>query len=154
MSFTLGAANHDEHETHPIWLRGNCSSHGNSPAAPLDKAFPTGQGIVFHIPQDWEPVPKEILDQYSDALHKTAPGLEKQIYEYAFQKMPAETWFSYPYVMVQIKNKGRLPEAELKKYRAINKGLADGVKQLQAHAPSIRHTTCERSMTHQVTLCG
>lgn len=106
-------------------------------AMSLDKTVLTDEGVSFHLPQDWERVPNEVLRQYTEALREAAPGVDVQVYNYAFQKMPSETWLSYPYVLVQIKKTGRMPESELKKYRAIDAGIAKGVQELKEQAQSL-----------------
>ena len=103
---------------------------GHLCAVTLDKRIETAHGITFHIPQDWEPVPKDILDQATDAGQQATPGTTPTTRDYAFQRMPTDQWLTYPYVVVKVNRKGRLPDSELKKMNTIKSVMTK-------HAPTV-----------------
>lgn len=97
----------------------------------------TASGIVFHLPDDWIEIPQQILDKSTRAMHELAPDMPKQVYEYGFQQTPGDPWLRYPYILVQIQNKGRMPEAQLKQFKALNKGLQMGAKQVEEQSNAL-----------------
>lgn len=92
---------------------------GTEPSRP----FAAKEGFILHLPNDWMPIPKEVLDKYSQAIAKMAPQAEKQVYDYGFQRSDAPKWFSYPYILVQVKRSGRIPEEQLKTLKRIEKAM-------------------------------
>ena len=92
---------------------------GTEPTRP----FAAKEGFTLHLPSDWKPIPKEVLDKYSLAIAKMAPQAEKQVYDYGFQRSDAPKWFSYPYILVQVKRSGRIPEEQLKTLKRIEKAM-------------------------------
>ncbi|MGA7828439.1 MAG: hypothetical protein WCA04_12295, partial [Geobacteraceae bacterium] len=89
----------------------------------LPQTFVTKDGFTIHLPKGWKPIPKEVLDKYSQAIAKMAPKAEKQEYDYGFQRSDTKKWFSYPYILVQVKRTGRIPEVQLKALKRIKKEL-------------------------------
>jgi len=89
----------------------------------LPQSFAAKEGFTLHLPSDWKPIPKEVLDKYSLAIAKMAPQAEKQVYDYGFQRNDAPKWFSYPYILVQVKRSGRIPEEQLKALKRIEKAM-------------------------------
>lgn len=91
----------------------------------LPQTFATKDGVTLHLPMDWKQIPKEVLDKYSQAIAKMAPQAEKQVYDYGFQQTDTPKWFSYPYILVQVKRSGRIPEEQLKALTQLEKALDD-----------------------------
>jgi hypothetical protein len=89
----------------------------------LPQSIAAKEGFTLHLPKDWKPIPKEILDKYSRAIAKMAPQAEKQVYDYGFQRSDAPKWFAYPYILVQVKRTGRIPEEQLKALKRIEKAM-------------------------------
>lgn len=89
----------------------------------LPRTFTADEGFTLHLPGDWKPIPKNILDKYSQAIAKMAPQAEKQVYDYGFQRSDAPKWFAYPYLLVQVKRTGRIPEEQLKALKRIEKAM-------------------------------
>ena len=61
-------------------------------------------------------------------LGKTFPDVKKLICDYGFQKLPAEKWFTFPYIIIQINRSGKttFDESEFEKYkRVFKKGAKD-----------------------------
>ena len=85
------------------------------PTFMYSQTFELYEKAVFgiSIPTDWEEIPKEMLDGYSKNLLELAPDAPVPNFDYGFQAGDSETWFSYPYILISIKNTGRLSKKEL-----------------------------------------
>jgi hypothetical protein len=88
--------------------------------------FPTKDGFTLYLPDGWKPIPKDVLDAYSRAIAKLAPQAEKQTYDHGFQLSAAQKWFTYPYILVQVKRSGRVPEDQLRSLAQIGKAMDSG----------------------------
>ena len=93
--------------------------------ADLPQSFAVKEGFTIHLPMDWKPIPKEVLDRYSQAISRIAPKAEKQHYDYGFQRTDTPKWFIYPYILVQVNRSGRIPEEQLKALKRIEKAMDD-----------------------------
>jgi hypothetical protein len=85
--------------------------------------FPTKDGFTLFLPDDWKPIPKDVLDAYSREIARLAPQAEKQTYDYGFQLSAAQKWFTYPYLLVQVRRTGRIPEDQLRSLARIGKAM-------------------------------
>ncbi len=79
-------------------------------------------GSVLHknvfsitIPDGWVEIPKDVIDEYEEETAKLVPNMPAQHYDYGFQLGSSANWLDYPYVLVQLKNTGRIPESQLEK---------------------------------------
>lgn len=72
-------------------------------------------GFSILFPDGWVEVPRDIIDAYQKEMAKLAPNVHAQYYDYAFQLAASQRWFEHPYIVVQIKNLGHIPESELEK---------------------------------------
>lgn len=93
------------------------------PAKEAKQPFPTKDGFTLFLPDDWKPIPGDVLDAYSRAIAKLAPQVEKQTYDYGFQLSAARKWFTYPYILVQVKRSGRVPEDQLRSLARIGEAM-------------------------------
>jgi hypothetical protein len=93
--------------------------------ADLTQSFAAKEGFTIHLPKDWEPIPKEVIDKYSQAIAKMAPKAETQLYNYGFQRADSPKWFTYPYILVQVNRSGRIPEEQLKSLKRIEKAMGE-----------------------------
>ncbi len=91
----------------------------------LPQAIPAHEGFTLHMPAGWKPIPREVLDRYSREIAKLAPKAEKQAYDYGFQREDTPKWFAYPYILVQVKRSGRIPEEQLESLQRIEKAMDD-----------------------------
>jgi len=98
--------------------------------------FQTSQ-FSLTLPDSWVEIPKEVLDAYSEQLAQLAPDNPKQVYDYGYQYHDPEGWFRYPYILVQIKNVGRISSGELGQYKKIRKGLDEGVDDVETNLSGI-----------------
>lgn len=97
------------------------------------KEFKTNDGFSITLPEGWVQIPKEALEDYSDTIFKASPGIGRQSYEYGFQLSQDPTWLTtYPYMLVQVKHSGRVPEAKLKELSKVEKGLGEGASKVQS----------------------
>jgi hypothetical protein len=85
--------------------------------------FQTKDGFTLYLPDDWKPIPGDVLNEYSRAIAKLAPQVEKQTYDYGFQLSASQKWFIYPYILVQVKRSGRIPEDELRSLARIGEAM-------------------------------
>jgi hypothetical protein len=107
-----------------------------APAAPaagdsLTQEFRTKDGFTIRLPQDWVEIPRQVLDDFSAKLRKTVTGLEKQSYDYGYQRGYDGRWFACPYLLVQVTRAGRIPEKELRKCQAIRREVAKAADRAQ-----------------------
>lgn len=100
-------------------------------AVELPHEFRTKDGFTIYFPENWVEIPSDVLNQYSETVHRLAPQASKQTYDYGYQHQPFDTWMSYPYVLIQVKRTGRLPESELKKYKRIEEGFRKGMSGIE-----------------------
>lgn len=93
------------------------------------------------IPDGWVEVPIDVIDAYEKETARLAPNVTAQHYDYGFQLDSSKNWFEYPYVLVQVKNIGRIPESQLEKLEGHSvqesldkhkKGLSSIVSDIQA----------------------
>ncbi len=99
--------------------------------ADLTQEIKTPDGFTIRLPSNWTAIPKDVLDAYSDAVAKMAPNVEKQTYAYGFQLSSAQNWLTYPYILIQVKRTGRVPEAQLKSIKQVQQGLDKGIAKAQ-----------------------
>ncbi len=71
------------------------------------------------IPDDWVEMPRDVIDDYLKNLAALAPNIPEQNYDYGFQSRFTNEWFEYPYILIQIDNKGRISENQLEKLEDI-----------------------------------
>lgn len=81
---------------------------------PLTKDYPTEDGFTVKMSEKWKKIPKKVLDAYSKALEQFAPDMQKQVYDYGFQLASNENWLIYPYILIQVKNTGKVLKRELR----------------------------------------
>lgn len=94
------------------------------------ETFHTDKKFSITLPDDWIEIPKNVLDAYSDNVAKLSPDTPKQIYDYGYQLRGSEKWLDYPYILVQVKNTGRVPSGELSRYKKLKAGFKKGLEQL------------------------
>lgn len=102
-----------------------------------DQDFRTTDGFTVHLPAGWKPIPRDILDAYSAAMAKMAPGAEKQTFNYGFQLSASRKWFEYPYILIQINRAGRVPEEQLESLGRIEQAMGKGFEKTRESLSSI-----------------
>lgn len=76
--------------------------------------YPLNQ-FSISISNDWEEIPQNILQEYVAAVSEQFPNFQKASFDYAFQLKSATNWFDYPYILINVNDKGRISSKELKK---------------------------------------
>ena len=72
-------------------------------------------GFSISLPDGWVEVPRDVIDSYEKEMARLLPNAQPQHYDYVFQLESSKNWFEYPYILVQVKNTGRIPESQLEK---------------------------------------
>lgn len=72
------------------------------------------------LPPEWIEIPRDVIDSYEEAVAMSAPDFPLQHYDYAFQLESSKNWFEFPYILIQVKNSGRIPENQLQKFEQIS----------------------------------
>lgn len=94
--------------------------HGVSLAAGTEKQY-TSEGFSLTLPENWGEVPYNVLKEYEKTLNETiAKGGSEQFYAHAFQLKSAKKTFEYPYVLIQIRKDGKIPQSKLEKIKTFN----------------------------------
>jgi len=97
----------------------------------LTQEFRTKDGFAIRLPRDWVEIPRQVLDDFSARLRKTVTGMEKQSYDYGYQRGYGGRWFACPYLLVQVTRAGRIPEKELRKCQAVRREVAKAADKAQ-----------------------
>jgi hypothetical protein len=72
-------------------------------------------GYSMLLPNEWIEIPPNIIEAFEKDLAKTIPGQSIQHNDCGFQLKSSKKWFEYPYILVQVKNTGRIPQSEFRK---------------------------------------
>ncbi len=97
----------------------------------LIREVKTQDGFTVRLPNDWKPIPRDMLDKYSQAVARLTRDTEKQVYDYGFQKADAPGWFAYPYILIQVRKTGRIAEAQLKSIERFQGDLDKSMARMQ-----------------------
>jgi len=96
-------------------------------AVELTQEFKAQDGFTMYLPDDWVEIPNEVLKQHSEKVNQLVPQIGKQVYDYGFQSAPADNWMNHPYILIQVKRTGRIPEEELKKYKQVHEVFSEHI---------------------------
>ncbi len=99
-------------------------------AVELTQEFKAQDGFTMYLPDDWVEIPNEVLKQHSEKVNQLVPQIGKQVYDYGFQSPPADNWMNHPYILIQVKRTGRIPEEDLKQYKQIDEAFSDQMKEV------------------------
>ena len=72
-------------------------------------------GFSISLPDGWVEMPRDVIDTHEKEIARLAPNVPTQHIDYGFQLGSSKNWFEYPYILVQMKNTGRIPESQLEK---------------------------------------
>ncbi len=90
------------------------------------QTFESKDDFSIKLPNTWAEIPSNVLSDYSKAIALNAPNLPKQVFNYGYQ-LKSDQWFTYPYILVQVKNVGRIPSGELKRYKKLKREMEKGL---------------------------
>ena len=88
-------------------------------------------GFSFTIPDGWVQIPQKVIDQVMTQYRKMSPQFKTLKYNYAFQRANQKGWFVYPYIVVQIRKTGKIPEKYLNNFRKVEKDIQKGADKAQ-----------------------
>jgi hypothetical protein len=72
-------------------------------------------GLMLEIPPGWVRIPSDVLEETQQKMQQLVPAAKRINYSYGFQFGSVDQWFSYPYILVEIKRTGRIAESEFHK---------------------------------------
>lgn len=81
-------------------------------------------GFSLELPPGWLQIPQSAIAETQQEILRRAPNAPKVRYDYGFQFGSTDQWFSYPYILVQVKRSGRIPEQELARIAQLPLGNA------------------------------
>ncbi len=85
-------------------------------------SFETEDLFSIALPKGWVRMPDDVLVSYAEAAAETASEEPAQVYDYGFQLSSSEEWFSYPCILVQVKNIGRFSTGDLERFAESTEG--------------------------------
>jgi len=94
-------------------------------------------GFAMSVPAGWKEIPAAVLKDYMDRMAQLAPNAPKQEFQGGFQLTSARQWFTYPYVLIQMRNTGRVPEGQFTKAAGIQGATEKGLKKAESQLSSI-----------------
>lgn len=65
------------------------------------------------LPLGWIEIPKSEVFIFEKNIESIVPEIPAEYSDYAFQLQASENWFEYPYIVVSVKNTGRIPDGQL-----------------------------------------
>ena len=83
----------------------------------LAGTFHTDDGFSITLPDDWIQIPKQVMDERIQELSEISPDFQNVVCDYGFQHASHDTWFSLPYIIVQVQNIGRIPSGKLSQFK-------------------------------------
>ena len=86
--------------------------------------------LQMYLPDDWVEIPNEVLKQHSEKINQLVPQIGKQVYDYGFQSPSADNWMIHPYILIQVKRTGRIPEEDLKQYKQIDEVFSEQMEEV------------------------
>lgn len=97
----------------------------------IAETFATSHDFSVTLPSGWAEAPPEALRNMEAAIEQASQGAIKQQYEYGYQLASASVWFEYPYILVQVKTSGRVPEGQLAQHKRSRSGLREGMEKAE-----------------------
>lgn len=98
-------------------------------APPIDASvLIENSNFAISLPNGWMEIPQEVLQAAPSVMKDKNPNFDIPIYDYGFQLQSSQNWMEFPYVLVEVKNSGRISEFQLKKMLKDNWTNYDGVK--------------------------
>lgn len=94
-----------------VTLVGTIALH-TAAAAPFSAL---SDGFSIQLPPGWIPIPSAAIGERIRELVRRAPNAPTLHYDYGFQFGSPDRWFTPPYVLIQVKRTGRIPESEFAK---------------------------------------
>lgn len=99
------------------------STTGLSAASFDEKAH----GFTITLPDGWQAIPREILENYSAQMASRSGGKVKEQYALGYQRGYQGQWLVHPYILVQVKETGRIPDGQLRQMKSFHAGAERGL---------------------------
>jgi hypothetical protein len=109
----------------------------NTSDVKLSNSFKTTHGFSINLPPGWVRIPDDALDDFQKNVARLMPNVSKQTYDYGFQIATSDRWFTYPYILVTVQNKGRVPDSELESLSTVKSAFDKGLRKAQGELKSI-----------------
>lgn len=71
-------------------------------------------GFSISLPSGWIEIPSSVIIDLIQEIRQIFPNATIPDFDYAFQLQSGDRWLSYPYILIQTKKTGRIPEHNLK----------------------------------------
>ncbi len=86
----------------------------------VGETFEPSTLLSIDLPDGWVEIPADVLDAFAMKTDEISPDSPAQYYDFGYQA-PAEggRWLSYPYVLIQVRDVGRIPSSELARYQKL-----------------------------------
>src|SRR6266566_9890293 len=86
-------------------------------------------GYSANFPEGWRQIPPQVLADYSDTVKRVSGGKVSQQYQDGYQRDFKGKWLIHPYILVQVKETGRVPEGQLRNMKPFRRGIEKGLGQ-------------------------
>ncbi|NRB28310.1 MAG: hypothetical protein HRU37_11595 [Roseibacillus sp.] len=93
--------------------------------------FDTNDDFSMTLPSGWIEAPPEALRNIEAGLEELSQGAGKLRYDYGYQLASARVWFEYPYIIVQVVRKGRVPEGQLTQHKQLESEFRKGLEETE-----------------------
>lgn len=88
--------------------------------------FQTTDLFSIDLPDGWDVVPVDVLDAFALKNEDISSNAPAQYYDYGYQAASTNgQWLSYPYVLIQVQQVGRIPSSELAKYQKLGSEMQE-----------------------------
>ncbi len=91
----------------------------------------TESGFKLPLPEGWVRIPDKTIQLFAKKVSTLNPGMPQQQFQYAFQPDAGSQWFSYPYIMIQVLETGRVDAAKLAQLQKLPSKSAQVGKKLE-----------------------
>lgn len=90
--------------------------------------FATSHDFSVTLPSGWVEALPEALRAIEAGIEQASQGAIKEQFEYGYQLDSARVWFEYPYILVQVKRSGRIPEGQMAQHKRSHSGIREGME--------------------------
>jgi len=94
-------------------------------------------GYTLTLPEGWEQIPNKAIQEQTRAVTATTGGQISQQYQDGFQQSAGGGWFQYPYVLVESRETGRVPEGQLARMKSMRPEMQNGLDSVSKKLNSI-----------------
>jgi hypothetical protein len=109
-------------------------------------------GFKLFIPNNWIEIPQKQVAIKAASLSSNYSNAPHESIDYAFQPKSNAYWFDYPYIIIQIKNTGRVTEKQLKELNRFSFDSTKGKieKQLNDQLSKSQMTAFTYDVAHNI----